>query len=442
MTAIANERKRTTATAAVLLVVLALVAAAMSVVGVFTLANSKEGEAVGIDDRPRESFPATPNGLLAIHDGEGQLTSLIVMTLLPEGQGGSIVTIPVNADVSAGFGLQRRPLDESFDPDDVEGLVASVEEMLSITIQRASVLAPEQLATMLEPVETLEVVLPHDVIDSSAAGDGIDDDGDDDVGLVVTSGLQTLTRQQIVEVLTAWDDDRDAYEQHETTVQMWTALARTAPIASPPEPVTTDDLGRPVAPASAQELRERMWQGDVGVRDIATVRLVGSENPTDEDVVLLDRRDTALVFAQISPGLVSSATTGMRVRVVAPFTDEQLAAEGYASSSEMLLDFIGTMMFVQASVVSIDSAPTGAADVTIVEAAQPSGVVQVQASVEALFGPSEVRLAESVIDGVDLVVTLGTGYLSRGAGATEPDTSAPDTSAVGTVATNGTLDDG
>src|SRR5690606_37782662 len=126
--------------------------------------------------------PATPNGLLAVHDDDGQLTSLLVMTLDPAGQGGSIVTIPVNADVSAGFGLERRPLDESFDPGDVEGLVASVEEMLSIAIQRASVLGPSQLATLLAPIETLEVVLPRDIIDSSAAGDGIDDDGDDDIG--------------------------------------------------------------------------------------------------------------------------------------------------------------------------------------------------------------------------------------------------------------------
>ena len=46
------------------------------------------------------------------------------MTLLPEGQGGSVVTVPVNADSTAGFGLQRRPLDESFDPADIEGFVA------------------------------------------------------------------------------------------------------------------------------------------------------------------------------------------------------------------------------------------------------------------------------------------------------------------------------
>lgn len=414
--------------AAVLAVVMSLAAAAMVVVGVFTLANSKEGEAVGVDERPRETFPATPNGLVAIHDDDGVLTSLVVATLLPEGQGGSIVTIPVNADASAGFGLQRRPLDQSFDAADVEGLVASVEEMLSITIQRAAVVGPAELLTLLEPVESLEVVLPHDVIDSSAAGDGTDEG--DDAGLVVTSGPQTLTREQIVQVLTASNDEGAKFDHHRLDVEMWAALARTAPVATPPEPVTTDDVGRPVAPGSVDELFELLWQGDIGVRDLSTVRLVASDNPTEEDVVLLDRRDTVLVFAQISPGLVSSTSTGMRVRVVAPFTSEQLAAAGYESSSAMLLDFISLMMFVQASVVSIDSTPTGAGEVTLVEPADESGLRQIESGVEELFGPSDLRLAETVIDGVDLVVTLGTGYLDlygAAAGSAPDPSTAPDT---------------
>lgn len=413
MTAIAERRRRTTITAGVLAVFLVLAASAMVVVGVSTLSNSQEGEAVGIDDRPRETFPSTPNAVLAVADDDGQLASLVVMTLLPEGQGGSIVTLPVNADASAGFGLQRRPLDESFDVDDPDGLVAAVEEMLSISIQRVSIVGPSELEALVAPVETLEVVLPQDVIDSSAADDGIDDDGDDDNGLVLASGPQTLTTADIVDILTAVDDDGDAYDHHELDVELWAALARTAPLMSPPEPVTTDDVGRPVAPASTEELVQRLWEGEVGVRDLAVVRTVAADNPTDEDVVLIDNRDSTLVFAQISPGLVSTATTGMRVRVVAPFTDEQLESAGYDSVSELLLEFIGAMMFVQAGVVSIDSAPTGAADVSVVEAAQESGMAQVESSVDALFGPSEVRLADTVIEGVDLVVTLGTGYLTR-----------------------------
>ena len=65
------------------------------------------------------------------------------MTLLPDGVGGSIVMVPANADSTAAFGTQRRPLNEVFaaDGDDIEAFTSSVEEMLSITIERTQVVA-------------------------------------------------------------------------------------------------------------------------------------------------------------------------------------------------------------------------------------------------------------------------------------------------------------
>ena len=82
-------------------VVLMMAAAAMFVVGVVTLSNSQEGEAVGVDTRPRVQLPSTSNALLALTDEDGELASVVVMTLLPEGRGGSVVTVPVNADAHA-----------------------------------------------------------------------------------------------------------------------------------------------------------------------------------------------------------------------------------------------------------------------------------------------------------------------------------------------------
>jgi len=73
------------------------VASAMFTVGVITLSNSEEGEAVGVDERPRVQFPDTPNAALALTDENDQLASLVVLTLLPEGQGGSVVTVPASA---------------------------------------------------------------------------------------------------------------------------------------------------------------------------------------------------------------------------------------------------------------------------------------------------------------------------------------------------------
>ena len=66
MTAIAAKRKRTTLIGFVGTIVLVVAAASMFVVGVVTLSNSEEGEAVGVDLRPMVALPATPNALLAV----------------------------------------------------------------------------------------------------------------------------------------------------------------------------------------------------------------------------------------------------------------------------------------------------------------------------------------------------------------------------------------
>jgi hypothetical protein len=487
MTAIAERRIRRTIGAVTAAVALVTAAVAMFAVGVVTLSNSREGEAVGVDDRPRVALPSTPNALLAVTDDDGQLASVVVMTLLPEGQGGSIVTVPVNADATAGFGLQRRPLNELFDPSAPDDLVVAVEEMLSIGIDLSAVVDPAGLEAILQPFESVQVVLPDAVVDSDAIDrsgptstvpdasvpdesvpDGTFPDGplpdgplpdgtlpdevpDDSVadvaepdepvveegvgvdGIVFTAGPQILGPAEVVEVLTAIDESVPAYEQHPLDVEMWSAIAGIAPLQIPPEPVATDGDGRPVPPASVAELASSLFAGEVGVRDLAATPPSAGTNPTDADVVVLDRSDVVLVFAQISPALVSTPNTGLKMRIESRFNDGQLATTDglFESNSDLARELIGKLLFLQANIVSVDTTASGAPDLTIVEVADPRLLEESIRASEILFGPSEVRLATTVIEGVDIVVTLGTPYLEReignsdGAAGIVPDDTAP-----------------
>ena len=467
MTAMAQRRARRTITAATVALGLVIVAAVFLTVGIVTLSNSQEGEAVGVDTRPIETFPATPNALLAVTDDDGRLASVVVMTLLPEGQGGSVVTVPVNADASSGFGLQRRPLNEAFDPSDPEAFVATVEDMLSITIERSAVVDPAGLEALLEPLGSVQVSLPDAVIDTDAVDTGErvlattdpdDTDPDDtdpdgpvpdgsvlergaseivgDDGVIVTAGPQILETAQAVEVLTAIDDSVAAYDQHPLDVAMWSAIAQRAPINVPPEPVATDDQGRPVAPDTVGDLAALLFDGVVGVRDIAVSPSTATTNPTDADVVVLDHSDSVLVFAQISPSLVSTPNTGSKARVEVLFTDDQLArADGlYETNADVAREMVQLVLFLQGNVVSVDTSATGAPDLTIVEVADPALLEEAITTAELLYGAAEVRLATTVLDGVDLVVILGRSYLERAVGAAanssgasgiEPDESTP-----------------
>ncbi len=437
MTAIAQRRKRRTIVGAVTAVLLVAAASAMFVVGVITLSNSQEGEAVGVDTRPRVDLPATPNALLALADENGQLASLVVMTLLPEGQGGSVVTVPVNADATAGFGLQRRPLDESFDPTDIEGLVASVEDMLSISLERAEIVDAAGLEALLPDVESLQLDLPDDVIDTEGGG-----------GLISEAGPQTFAVGELVTILAAVDDDAESDGSHANDVAVWEALAQTAPISVPPEPVALDADGRPIAPDTVGELVERLWQGEVAVRNLLLGSLDGIENPTEVDVVLIDRRDSTLVFAQVSPALVSTPNTGLKARIVANFTDDELleSAGLYDSSSEVTIELIGRLLFLGGNIVSVETAGTGAPPRTIIEVRDESQVEETIDAAETLLGGADVRVATTVIEGVDVQITLGMSYLAHEvARASNADLSdvdvtdsvAPSTEVPGTVAGDG-----
>jgi hypothetical protein len=389
---------------AVSALLLVVAAGAMFVIGVITLSNSQEGEAVGVDERPRERFPATPNAALALTDERGRLASIVVMTLLPEGQGGSIVTMPVNSDVSGGFGDDRQPLDQEFAADDLDGLVSSVEQMLSISVQQAAIVDAAGLEEMLPDIDAARLILPDDVIDTRGGG-----------GVIVTAGPQTLTRDEMVSVLAAIDDDAAPDASHANDVAVWESLVETAPVAVPPEPIALDTAGDPIPPETVGELVDRLWQGDLTVRDLVTTPVPASENPQSLDVVLIDRSDANLVFAQVSPGLVSTPNTGLKARVVANFSAEQLAtADGlYENTSDLAVEFIGRLVFLSGNVVSVDTAPTGAPDVTIVEVSDESQMEETLAAADALLGEVEIRVADIVIEGVDVEVTLGMSYLER-----------------------------
>jgi hypothetical protein len=435
MTAIARRRTRRTIVGATVAVLLMIGAAVMFGVGVVTLSNSQEGEAVGVDDRPVVQFPATPNAMLAVTDEDGELASVVIMTLLPEGQGGSVVTVPVNTDATAGFDSERRPLNASFDADDLPGFVSSVEQVLAITIQRAEVVDAAGLEAMLPDVGDTQLVLANDVIDTRGGG-----------GLISAAGPQTFTSAELVTIITAIDDDQPAELGHANDVVVWESLAKAAPVVVPPEQVPLDDLGRPVAPTSVSELVARMWQGEVSVRDLLVVPVTDVENPLEVDVVVIDRRDSNLVFAQVSPALVTAVNTGPKVRIVANFTDDELESAGalYESSADVAIELIGRLLFLSGNVSSVDTAPTGVPPVTLIEVADETDLELVTELAEVLFGPAEISVAETVTEGVDFQVVLGMSYLEyeldRGTVVTdEPTTSdvAPSTDVPATVDADG-----
>jgi hypothetical protein len=419
-------------------------AVVLVVVAVATLRHSQEGEAVGIDERPVVVLPATPNALLAVTGDEGELTSLVVMTLLPTGRGGTIVTVPVNADLNAGVGTELEPLDVAFEELEFDEFVSRVEGMLAIAIERSEVVDADGLRDLIEPVVPIDVIVPEDVIDSSQRGTGI----------VTRMGEKELRGLLVVDSLTATDTTGPSYDHHDVDVAMWTGLAANAPVPADAD-VPRDSFGGPQPPADVAALVRRLWEGDVQVRDLDLVSVeeeadgeeaeettpgteppgeeaegAGGEEPADDasgdeppgeedglDVVVVDRRDSLLVFAQISPALVTTPNPALSFRLEVGYTDEQLreSGEDFATPSDVARKLIGELLFLQGNVVSVDMTERadGAPTVTHIAVADEAFLQDMIDFAPILFGESEVELATSLIDGVDVVVTLGTDYLGH-----------------------------
>jgi hypothetical protein len=434
MTANPRRRRNRNLAAAVVTVILAVAAAVLVVVATVTLRDSKEGEAVGIDERPVVVLPATPNALVAVEGDEGELASLVVVTLLPDGRGGTIVPLPVNADANAGASEEHAPLDVLYEELDFADFVDRVEGMLAIAIERAEVADADVLAGLIEPVVPIDVALPEDVIDSSTSGTGI----------VATLGEQELRGRLVVDVLSATDTAGAPYDHHDVDVAVWSALAANAPVPESAD-AARDASGDLVPPADTSELMQRLWEGEVQVRDLLlepppvdaaiTDESASDDAETDDtapeetdaaqaddsgdasgdDVVIIDRRDSLLVFAQISPAQVSTPNPALSFRLELGFTEEQTMAEGDQTPSDVARRMIGELLFVRANVVSVDmmARPDGATAVTRIEVADERFLEDMKLYAPILFGESEVEVATTLIDGVDVVVTAGTGYFAR-----------------------------
>src|SRR6478735_3436699 len=249
VTAIAERRRRATLFGFIGIVVLMVGAAAVFVVGVLTLSNSEDGEAVGVETRPVTTLPATPNALLAVEDDDGALVSLTVMTLLPDGTGGSIVGVPVNADATAGFGGQRRPLDELYTADDLQGFAEVVQEMLSITIERSDVVTADELGTLVAEADGAELAAA--AATSTVAPTTTDPDTTDpdttDPEATDPNTTRSATTDPAADEPIATEANMGAAAS--SVDEFWATVAANAPVADPVS-APLDEFGFPVPPAT------------------------------------------------------------------------------------------------------------------------------------------------------------------------------------------------
>lgn len=415
---VSKRRRRVATTEALLVMVIAVgLAVVLGGVGAVAIYHTKDGDRRSTDAAV-DAFAPTPTGLLAIVDDAGALADVSVFAINPDGEltvpgaaaydavGGTLVPLPVAADVSGGHGDERYPLNETVKLFGVATLVSETEALLGVSIDGATVLDRATVTEWLRPLAPIEVELPHAVADET--------------GQIAGAGSRSLSAAQVGRALAAIDPDATPAERYDVSVALWRAIsAAIGPGRDDAQPIDGADDTEGL---DIDELTMWLFGGPVDVVSVPFDEIDElSNNPRGVDAVALDRAAVVTLFAHIAPRQVSAPNTGLNFVVHSGLGDEALPAGltrydiAYGATAALVGGRVdGNVVGVTTGTLDID----GQAE-TVIEVAAES-LVESAHEFEAIFGPVEVRVAERRIVGVDAIVTVGTNFAERLAADSTP----------------------
>jgi len=338
-------------------------------------------------------LPVTPVGMLATVDADDRLTSIAVFVLTAGTQlGGSIVTVPVSSDSTAGAGPDRIPLTQVYRDGGAAALSLAVESVLSLTIDVTTVAPPAEAERLLAPVSPVSVDLPTDVQKTAAGGD---------TDVVIPAGQASISAAQTVEVLTSTVDGQLNADRRGNIDAVWAGVASGAKAGA-----TTPDVPAPIA--TLPDLMNRLFAAPVESRGLPAAPIAVADNPAGKDVETLDRFEAIFVLSSVAPASMSAPSTGLVYRIEAP--------PGYEDRVKFALRAI---LFLGGNVVSVylggdihEATRYYIDDPRLVEEAESNN---------ALFGLTETLTPDVPIEGVDVILQLGTDFL-KGVGDALPST--------------------
>lgn len=411
MTAIPERRRKATLISFIAAVVGIATVAGLGYAGIDNLYDSRSGRRVSADepDVPVQQLPDTPTALVATADEEGWLTSVAVLALDPGGTGGSIVSLSPSGDAASGNIDSLAPLNAVYVVDGPDELLGATEGLTGISFDVAEVVDAERFAALTTPIGEMTVELPTELRDVST-GERYD------------PGVVSMTPDQAAAAIVSRDPSVEDWLLDPARAAVWAAVADG--VGEGIGSVEFPD-GTPGRPATLDEFVRRLFAGRVehrsfSFKEIAASRVTaqlgaeyvaafGDHDDTTISVVAHDRAELLMVLAAIAPGRMGAPFEGSNVRLLSQFTADELAPLGQ-NNADVARQAINRLLFAKVNVVSfgqVDVAP----EVTLIEVAHASQRDEIEAAYGTLFGISVVEVADELIEGVDLQITLGRAYL-------------------------------
>lgn len=388
----------------------AIVTSALSVValpgglvlGANSLLNDSGGNNVEAD--ATAEIPSTFVELLAVTNSRNELASLALLSVTPEGKGGTIVSIPVGSATDAAAGEVAMRLGDAYAQGSVDALRFEVESLLNITVNIVDDVTSSELAVLINAIGMQPVTLPQPVIDTDAEGVAT---------TVLKSGATTVSPVEIAAGLAASQANIAESTRLPQVKALWNAVARGGVSVAATNDTTSsvaqdaDSSSLLAQLTTSQQFFTALFSGEVDVWQFGSTLLTDAQrNPNNLDLYALDGGEVLMVMASVAPGALNLTSNNIAVMVDVPFNSTSFAREA-----------VTRLAFLGANVVLVRQIADLPTERTTVYFNDPLAKSEGETFVD-LLGPLEFQESADVISGVNLRIVLGNDFVAfLGAGA-------------------------
>ena len=406
MTAIPARRRRRLIAAAITSALTMVSLPSGLVLGTNMLLNDSSGQNVETSDVIR--IPSTPVHLVALTNARNEVSTLALFALAPNGEGGTIISLPVGSAADVGPDVAPRRLGDSFVTGGLDALRVDVEDLLNITIDSSSVHNASEFAVILQDVGTQPITLAQPVVDVDVVGTEV---------VVLEAGATTVSPEKIAAALVASRVGLDESTRLAAIKSLWTAVSRGS--ASTVDDSNTDvstsiaqDNSDSETPTTVQEFLAGMLAGRLDVWQFTATRISDVQrNPNALDLYSLDGGEVLMVMASVAPSAMRLVSNNLTVMVDVPFNNSAYAQEA-----------VTRLAYAGANVVLVRQISDVPAEKTIAYVNDSIARAEVE-TYTGLVGAIEIVETLERISGVNVRIVLGNEFVAfLGAGGSSTTT--------------------
>lgn len=317
MSYLKSQRRRRTFIAFVSGIVVLALLPVSGVVAWRAVRDSRAAKAVV--SLPTVAIPTTPTAILATTDEQNFLASISILTLSPNGAGGTILSMPVGMTMNGRAKGDPQRLADVYGSDGIDALKFAVESQTNTQIDLIAVESERGTGDLLARAGSIQARFDADVLDYE----------DGEMRVVAKAGDNTFTPLQAAAVLAARDPEQPEEDRLPSVKATWEAVSRavgSGKIGTVPA-VVIQDVGAQV-PADMATFMSALFAGPIRVWQIGSQLITDEKtNPDGLDLYGFDFGEVIMVLASVAPSAMVAVFPTLSLQVDSPYADAEITRQ-------------------------------------------------------------------------------------------------------------------